>query len=91
MIFVLSKVFPDRDVLYWSSGNFAWGCLSSASVYSEDEQKSFKRIPTEAEPDRAEYVNRHTNKPEFIPGDGDWVALPDMIRLMTVDEWVNTL
>lgn len=86
-LYLRSRVFPgDNYNLYWSEGQHAWGSLASASVYTQDEVKSFKHRP-ELPNNHATYMSRHGHE-RYVPGEGEWEPLPDILKLKTVEEWL---
>ncbi len=88
-LFVRTRHFGDDSYThYWSQSQHAWGSLSSATIYTMEERKSFTLRPDITSPDHATYTCRHRGPDQFIPGEGEWEALPDLLKLKTTDEWM---
>ena len=86
-LYVRAKQFPDRDLLYWNQTEHAWGCISSATVFDQAEVDSFKLRP-DLPNDHAVYMCRNRKMEWYVPGDGEWIGLPDIVKLKTIDEWL---
>jgi hypothetical protein len=83
----------ERDVgtYYWSELTHAWGCLSSANVYTQTEVKSMMLDPENDQPDHATYFRENTQTRHYVPGEGEWAPLPDWLKLKSVEEYIEDL
>lgn len=88
-LYVRATIFDgDRGHLFWSNGNFAWGALSSAAVFTEDEVKSYVKKDTSSGDG---FVLHHiTGIIMFVPK-GEWWSLPDTVKHKTRDEWLEDI
>jgi phage terminase large subunit GpA-like protein len=89
-LFVRSHRFRDDSFqCYWSQSSHAWGCLSSATVYTLDEVKSFER--TAGQENHATVMCRLRKTRWFVPTEGEFEELPDTLKLKTVEEWLEDI
>jgi hypothetical protein len=86
-LFVRTHRFgDDRYPLFWCQTTHAWVGLSSATVYTQTEVKSFEK--TADHEDHATVMCRNRKMRWYVPVQGEFEELPDTVKLKPVDEWL---
>jgi hypothetical protein len=90
-LFVRAHSFTDRYTSYWDGSRHEWSSLSGATVFTETEIETFKRIPIReslAHPITGyhTYVNLDRGGDYYVPSHGEWQELPMAVRLRTPEE-----